>query len=282
MPPKSATPRNISITVRNLKFNRDTVAERWWLGKEPVPTAFFNALSCTFPQGERFFMDAVRHYRDAAPGPLQAQIRDFIGQEAVHSREHAAFNDLAEQAGYDVAALEHRVKRVLDAVRRLGPARQLAATCALEHFTAILAHALLDRDCRDLDGAPDGARQLWRWHAMEEIEHKAVAFDTYLVATAGWSRARRYLLRVHAMIIATTTLFMVIGRNMGDLYRADGIKGWRTTRRTMSYLFGRDGILRPAFRPYLTYFRPGFHPWQHDDRALLAKTAGLYPLEAQI
>ncbi len=53
---------------------------------------------------------------------------------------------------------------------------------ALEHFTAILAHQLL-ADPRHLEGAEKETADLWRWHAVEEIEHKGVAYDTWLHAT---------------------------------------------------------------------------------------------------
>lgn len=268
----SSTPQDLSIPVRNLRFNRDSAQHpRWWHGNDPVPTAFFNALSCTFPAGEKFFMDSVRHYRDAVGSVLQGQIKDFIGQESVHSREHAAFNALAADSGYDVAALEARTLRILGFARKRPKIQQLASTCALEHFTAILAHALLAENSRDMAGAPDDAARMWTWHAMEELEHKAVAYDTFLEVTKNWSGIRRYMLRTQTMIISTVLLFVSVGRNIGDLYRADGLSGPRIWLRTIRYLIGSPGILRRILGSYLTYFRPGFHPWQHDDRALLAR-----------
>lgn len=261
------------IPLRDLRFNRDPALQpRWWHGGDPVATAFFNALSCTFPAGEKFFMDSVRAYRREAPPALQRQIKGFIAQEAVHSREHAAFNALAAQSGYDVSSLERRTARVLDFARGRSRVRQLAATCALEHFTAILAHHLLSDDRRDLAGAPDDVVRLWAWHAVEEIEHKAVAFDTLGVATANMSRPRRYLMRCFAMLLATVILFSTIGANMRDLYRADELKGWRIWGPTLRYLFASRGIVRRILPDWLAYFKPGFHPWQHDDRALLERS----------
>ena len=267
----ATTPHDHAIPLRDLRFNRDAARHpRWWHGGDPVPTAFFNALSCTFPAGEKFFMDSVRAWRRSVDGALRAQIAGFVAQEAVHSREHAAFNALAADSGYDVARLEARTKRVLDFARTRSKDQQLAATCALEHFTAILAHELLATDGRDMAAAPEDAARLWGWHAVEEIEHKGVAFDTLLAATAHWSSVRRYFLRIRAMLIATMILTTTMIANMRDLYLADGIAGPRIWGRTIAYLFGRPGILRRVLPAYLTYFRPGFHPWQHDDRALLA------------
>jgi predicted metal-dependent hydrolase len=268
---QSLTPPDIAIPLRDLRFNRDAAQHpRWWHGGDPVATAFFNALSCTFPAGEKFFMDSVRAYRRTVDPVLQKQIAGFIAQEAVHSREHAAFNKLAADSGYTVATLEARTKRVLDFARTRAKEHQLAATCALEHFTAILAHELLATNGRDMDAAPEDAARLWGWHAIEEVEHKAVAFDTFLAVTAHWSGVRRYALRVRAMILATIILAMTMRANMADLYREDGLRGPRIWWRTLKFLFGRPGMLRRVTPAWLTYFRPGFHPWQHDDRAVLA------------
>jgi hypothetical protein len=273
-------PAHPAITVRDLRFNRETAKHpRWWHGGDPVPTAFFNALSCTFPAGEKFFMDSVRAYRRDVGPELQGQIKCFLAQEAVHSREHAAFNQLAADSGYDVERLERRTSRVLDFARKRSKARQLAATCALEHFTAILAHELLAGDSADMAAAPADTERLWSWHAIEEIEHKAVAYDTFLAATAGMTRLRRYVMRCFAMILATVILFTTIRASMANLYRADGLKGWAVWRPTIAYLFGGNGILRRIFPAWLTYFRPGFHPWQHDDRDVLARAQARLGLE---
>ena len=268
------------IPLRDLRFNRDPARHaRWWHGGDPVPTAFFNALSCTFPAGEKFFMDSVRTYRRDVSPALQAQIKGFLAQEAVHSREHAAFNQLAADSGYDVARLEARTKRVLDFARKRSPVRQLAATCALEHFTAILAHHLLADDARDLAGAPEDTIRLWGWHAVEEIEHKAVAYDTLIEATRDMTPLRRYVLRSFAMILATVILFSTIGANMRDLYRADGLSGRRIWIPTLRYLFGRGGIVRRILPAWTHYFKPGFHPWQHDDRDMLVAAQRRFSLE---
>lgn len=268
------TPDDLEIPVRNLRFHQDGKSEgRWWLGGDPVATAFFNALSCTFPAGEKFFIDSVRRFRNDVDEPLQEQIAAFIAQESIHTREHIAFNKLAADAGYNVEALENRAKKALDFARKRSAQRQLAATCALEHFTAILAHELLKDESRDLEGAPEETAGLWSWHAMEEIEHKAVAFDTYMAVTDRMWRPRRYLMRVFAMVMASIILFGVVKNNMRDLYREDGFEGGGIWKRTRAYLFSRSGVLRRALPEYMRYFKPGFHPWDHDDRALLAKAA---------
>lgn len=277
MTPSSLTPQNLMIEKRDLKFGREIAPPRWWHSGDPGRTAFFNALSSTFPVGEKFFMTSVRHYRDGAPAPLRGQIDDFLYQESMHSREHVVFNRQAEDAGYDIAPLEDRARRTIAWVKRRSPLQQLAATCALEHFTATLAHDAL-ADPEHLGGATIEAKRLWQWHAMEEIEHKAVAFDAYLNATRNMTPFRRWLKRSLVMCVTTMRFHYVIFRNTADLLRQDGRNDWATWRPLLSYLYRRPGMLRLLLLGVFTYMRPGFHPWKIDDRALLAKA--LAALEA--
>src|SRR5690606_7714502 len=111
----------------------------------------------------------------------------FIVQEANHTREHLALNRIAADAGYDMAGIDRRVEELLEMTRGRPPIVDLASTMALEHYTAMMAHEFLARPEHFAGADPDVAA-LWRWHAVEEIEHKAVAYDTWLHATRGWSR----------------------------------------------------------------------------------------------
>ncbi|MEI9996505.1 MAG: metal-dependent hydrolase [Rhizomicrobium sp.] len=263
------TPPDLTIRPRDLSIGRTAGGARWWMGRDPVASIFYDVLSASFPQGERFFMDSVRHYRDRAPAALQAQIAGFLTQEALHTREHIVFNRQIEAGGYDLARIEAHLRGVLGWARSRKPVEQLAATAALEHFTAILAHELL-ADPRHLAQAPPEARRLWRWHAIEEIEHKAVAYDTFLFVTDDLSAWRRWALRSYGMLAATILFFRFLAFGLGDLFAQDGIRGGRTWLRWLHFAFVRPGMLRRVMGRYATYYRPGFHPWHVDDRALTA------------
>lgn len=266
---QTQTPADHTINPRDIAFGRNQTRPRWWLGGDPVATAFYNTMSVTFPPGERFFIEAVRHFKDAASPELQKQIAAFISQEFIHAREHVVFNRQAVDAGYDQTKMEAFAKRRLEVVRGFAPIAQLAATIALEHFTAILAHQGI-ADPRHMAGAPKENALLWRWHAMEEIEHKAVAFDTFLAATKNWNSLRRYALRCGIMFMSTIMFFTTIFVGCAHSFRQDGINKPRTWFRLIGYLFGKNGIMRQAMGAYFSYYRPGFHPWNHDDRYLLA------------
>jgi predicted metal-dependent hydrolase len=263
------TPADLTITPRDRKFARDPRPGRWWAGGDPVATAVYNALSATFPEGEAFFVESVRQFRDGTPSKLAQEIKAFTTQEAIHSREHAAFNKSAVDAGYDLTRLDERLRWRLDLVKSRPPIASLAATMALEHFTAILAHELL-KDPRHLAAAEKEAGDLWRWHAAEEIEHKGVAYDTWLHATRHWPRGKRWKVKAKVMLLVTRNF--IVDRTAGalELLRQDGITGPRAWARLLWFMWVRPGMMRKIFSAWAKYFMPGFHPWNEDDRSLIA------------
>ncbi|MEO6247208.1 MAG: metal-dependent hydrolase [Sphingomicrobium sp.] len=264
-----ATPADLIITPRDRRFGRDEATPRWWHGGNPYASALYNALSATFPIGEAFFVESVRNFRNGAPEPLASEIRAFTTQEVIHSREHLAFNRRAADAGYDLAPLEQTVKNRLELTKSRPPIVGLAATMALEHFTAILAHELL-ADPRHLAGADPATADLWRWHATEEIEHKGVAYDTWLHATKAWPRRKRWEVKAKVMLLVTRNF--IVDRTAGalELLRQDGITGVRAWSRLLWYMWVRPGMMRKIFGAWVSFFMPGFHPWNEDDRGLIA------------
>jgi predicted metal-dependent hydrolase len=263
------TPPDLSITPRDRRFGRDAALSRLWHGGSVEATAIYNALSSTFPIGEAYFVESVRAFRAGTPPKLSEAIKAFTTQEVIHSREHAAFNKRAASAGYDLSKLEAQVDKRLAVTRSKPPIVSLAATMALEHFTAILAHQLLANP-RHLDGAEPEAADLWRWHACEEIEHKGVAYDTWLHATRHWTRRKRWKVKAKVMLFVTRNF--LVDRTAGalELMRQDGVTGLRAWARLLSYLWVRPGMFRKIAGAWFKYFLPGFHPWNEDDRHLLA------------
>jgi uncharacterized protein len=275
----AATPADLTITPRDLKLDRNTRSARWWHGEDPIATAYFNALSAAFPQGETFFIEAVRRYRDSVEEPLRGQINAFVQQEAMHTREHVVFNKLLKSAGYDTTAMDAQTRRRIDEARGRPPLVQLALTVALEHFTAIMAHSLLT-EAEPLPGAPAEVLQLWQWHAVEEIEHKAVAYDTFLAVTQHMSALHRWALRCHVMGLVSLQFWYFNFQRMADFFRQDNMNTPRTWWRVAKYLWVRPGMLRKILPDYLNFYRPGFHPWQRDDRGLIGKIDGELKLSA--
>ena len=266
------TPADLSITPRDRRFGRDAATPRLWHGGRVEATAIYNALSATFPIGEAYFVESVRRFREGAPPKLAEEIKGFTTQEAIHSREHDAFNKRAADAGYDLSKLEQRVSERLAITRDRPPIVNVAATMALEHFTAILAHELLANP-RHLAGAEPETADLWRWHAVEEIEHKGVAYDTWLYATRDWPRFKRWKVKAKVMLLVTRNF--IVDRIAGslELMRQDGVTGPKAWWLLMTYLWVRPGMFRKIAGAWLKYFLPGFHPWNEDDRHLLGAYA---------
>jgi predicted metal-dependent hydrolase len=131
-----------------------------------------------------------------------------------------------------------------------------------------MAHSILtEKD--PLPGAPAEVLRLWQWHAIEEVEHKAVAFDTYLAVTRELSAFKRWAIRCQVMVLISVQFWHSNFQRMADFFRQDGINTPRTWWRVFTHLWFKPGMMRRVFLPYLSFFRPGFHPWDHDDSALL-------------
>lgn len=263
------TPDDVRVAPRDIRFRTDDARNGHWLGGDPVGTAVFNALSLTFPDGERLFIDAVRHFRAEVSGKLAEDVRGFIAQEAIHSREHHALNQLIDRARYPVDDIESNIRERIAFARSRGPYGMLISTIALEHFTAMMAEMHVRH--QDLfDGASPDIERMWRWHALEELEHKAVAYDVYMQVTRHWPPVRRYLRRTIAMALIGYHFTRNITHYAARLLEADGYEPKAALKAVRSFVWNKPGIFRRGWRTFLAWFRPGFHPWDHDNRALAA------------
>jgi len=238
-----------------------------WYANDPYITSMLDALSLLFPEGERFFVDSVKALRHHVRDPeLDAAVDGFIGQEAMHGREHRAFNEMLLAQGFQSSVkIERQLKGLLRLVRRTLPKRQqLAATCALEHFTAMMAESLLRKE--GMRGGMDATmRPLWMWHALEESEHKAVAYDVYNAAGGGYVR------RVGIMLVATVIFFAFTLWSQAHMLAERRVlwKPWRLLR-GFGQLWFYPGWFTRLVPAYFQYFKPGFHPNDRDNAALLA------------
>lgn len=264
------TPADVKIPPRDIHFDFKGANTRHWLSGDPVGTAVFNALSLTFPDGERMFIDAVRHYRDRVDGKLAEDVKGFIAQEAIHSREHHLLNTLIDRDVYPVADVEGQIKERVAFARSRGPMRMLMSTIALEHLTSMMADVHAANQTL-FDGAPPGVERMWRWHAMEETEHKAVAFDVFMAATKDWTPFQRYFRRCLVMAIIGVLFPRNIARYAAHLLQADGYSEKDALKAVKRFLWREPGIFGRGWKIFFAWFRPGFHPWDHDNRALVTR-----------
>jgi predicted metal-dependent hydrolase len=253
-----------------MRFALDEQIPRYWYRGWPHVTRFFDGLSIMFPLGEKLFIDSVVHFRQALEKhPALAQAVDaFVYQEASHIREHRAYNRLLAAQGAPIDTLEQLLMRRQEVGNKFSPAMRLAMTASLEHFTAILSDQLL-RHPAILEGADTKMAMLWRWHAIEETEHKAVAYDVLGVVVS--NPLRRYLMRCGVMLIMTGYFAIDV---LYFIYRLAGNDGQRRNGREwlrlLGWLFVRPGPLTRVFPKWLAWFIPGFHPNHLDTREALA------------
>jgi predicted metal-dependent hydrolase len=253
------------FTVRRLHIDLGAPIQRHWCGGNAFRTAFFNALSMSFPRGEQFFIDAVKRGVAALPPDkkpaFDIEVKGFIGQEATHRRIHGLFNGHLEQQGL-VNHWQARADKRQSSMAGADPRHGLGITAATEHLTAILSEWGLAHPSW-FHSEDERINTMWLWHFSEEIEHKCTAIDLYLALGGNdqW-RVRYYELitRVFLSDLARQTL--------SNLWH-DGT-WWRpsTWVSAMRFLLGRDGLVRSLHGPWKTYFIPGFHPSQmHNEQA---------------
>lgn len=223
-------------------------------------------LSSFFPEGEDFFVQSVRDCRDKVTDPqLKKQVAAFIGQEAIHGREHRRFNERLQRHGYPTAFVDRRTRIGLERLARSAPnSLQLAVTAALEHYTATIAEVLLrDQRAQDLSHVPE-VRHIFLWHAVEENEHKSVAFDVFQQVYGDQK------LRIHVMRV-TTVVFLgaLFGSTLLSLARDRNAWDPRRLVASLRRLGDNPFFTRDVWRRLTDYNRPDFHPDDHDTTALL-------------
>lgn len=265
--PHTPRPKAIGITVRRLAFSPARIP-RQYFARSPLGSHLLTALSSTFPIGEQFFVHSVRNVRDRIEDKaLQAQISAFIGQEAMHSKAHDEFNQSWRRDDYQLDSFMAWLAREDKRAKQIPKVYQLAVTCAFEHFTAMLGEYILSHP-NMVESFDAEATRLWLWHAIEESEHKAVAFDAYQ-AVYGDVKIRR-----QTMLSVTSAFGSLVAYSTWRLM-------WQDRKNTLYSLKGMAGNVRGALLlarmfvaltpEWLSYFKADFHPNQRDSTALLNK-----------
>lgn len=258
-------------------------AHRWHGSRKDIET-FLNAISFFFPAGERFFIESVQHYQGRITDPaLREQVKRFIYQEAMHTKEHARCNHALETAhpyGPRIAKISEFL--LMGARRAMPKATQLGITCAIEHFTAIFADRLLSRQNEFIARTDPALAALWMWHAVEETEHKAVCFDVYRHVFG--KSPFGYLNRILSM--AWTSFWFVLASLIAVALIRKGAKRSKTQQDQGASTRGPRSITRyfwnlmtnsVSLRLYLDYYKPGFHPWNHDNAHLVDEWKRRFP-----
>lgn len=256
----------IPVTFRKMRFKFDAVpAKKYWHDNNPFISFFWSAMSTAFPEGERFFMDSGRYFKDdIKDAGLKLQIEEFIRQEAHHTWQHKKLNALMAGHGFDMERYDHWFGTWLGWARKgLNEKQQLAVSMALEHFTANFANQYLSNETLT-KGADPEVKALWAWHAVEEIEHKGVLYDLYeeiggdyftrvVVLAPAWLMLIGITLVAQADMLAKDRKLLDVGNNLRGIW----------------YLLGYRGLVTSMLPQFVRYFVPGFHPWSVNDRELI-------------
>lgn len=252
----------MDIRPRKMGFVFDEKIPRHWWGGSPFASHVVNGLNLLFPMGERFFVRAVRHYADRVTDPvLSEQIKGFVGQEVRHGIEHERFFEILRAQGYSFETFMRIYELVgFRIVERVSPPKlRLSVTVALEHFTATLARTLFKRDL--MATAHPVMADLYRWHAAEEIEHKAVAFDVLKIVDDS------YALRMAGLAMGVSLLvpfwfsaaWMLMAQDLGEV----PLRTMLEDRKRVSQMRVRER--RTLFAAVRDYMRRDFHPSDDDD-----------------
>ena len=256
------------IPPRRIDFEFAEETTRYWYGNNAFLTTFWATLSALFPEGETFFVDSVKNYRHMIKDPtLKDQVSGFIGQEAMHSKEHETFNAMAEKHGFPTDKLDKELGVLFKLIRKYIPKKmQLAIPVALEHYTAILAEQLLREDIHQKMFTDEEAKKLWMWHAFEEVEHEAALHDAWTYVH-GKSKDARNLRVVGAIyIIAMLVIVWPIGilamHPKESNHKRLSLKFWKPL---IQQLFGSKGLMRGSGKNLLNLIRKDFHPFDMYD-----------------
>lgn len=251
------------IQVRkDLDFKLEEHMPRFWFGGNPIKTRLFDALSLTFPEGERYFISSVRLFRDQITDPmLKAKVADFIKQEAQHGIAHDKMNQQMVAQGMPLDQMLGFLKGHFDAMlKNRSPEYNIAITAASEHLTALMADCFYSKK-QTLAEVDPYVRALFAWHAIEEMEHRDVAFDVMRDVAHVSYPLRAFALVLTSMLMTGFTLYRT---NM--MLKADGFNTKERTKllkEGISWAFGKNGVLSAMKKPYLDWFKPSFHPSQH-------------------
>jgi uncharacterized protein len=262
--------RSDRVRPRRTYFTFPPDIPKLWVNENPARTHLMNSFNLFLPPFERMIVRVIRDQilpRFTDPY-LVEQARGFMRQEAVHGRAHMQFLENLRAQGYDIGAYmkfaEWFFERLLE--RRLGPKICLALVAAFEHYTDLLVPLTLETDF--LDGCDPRMKELFQWHAAEEVEHNAVAYEMLRVIDDN------YALHMTGNVLALSVVVGFILAGTALLLYQDGKLGDRETRRELrEFFFTKYNAAGSLVRLFCQYarrdYRPGDVDYSESARAVL-------------
>lgn len=247
---------DIGIKVRNPKWDYSDIDSLASLGQ--FGRLMWSTLSLVFPEGERFFIRSVKRFQDQVSDPvLQKEIKAFIAQETQHGRMHEMYNDqfILKRSPDEIVNRGPRSARFQAfenfLVNYISPKLPLAMTAAAEHYTAAWAGVAFDDD--RVKKMPQSLKYLIYWHAIEEVEHKHVAYNVLKSADGS------YFTRAAGMVVQSVMMGTNLPLLFLELLAHEEHVDWPK-------LFGdivheatdKNGLIRKFVEAFWEYMRPDF------------------------
>jgi predicted metal-dependent hydrolase len=190
------------ITIRKPSFDFSRSKPHW--APEWEFATMFNAQSMLFPPLERYLNRVMALARTKIKGdaPEDVALRDdigkFIQQEGQHYTIHTAYNTMLEKAGFSkLPEFERQMDEEYRVLLKDKSLKFLTAYCdGFETLGPIFARVYLDELEDYFAGADPEIVAMWKWHLLEEFEHRNVCFDVYERIHGG------YFYRIYGMIWA--------------------------------------------------------------------------------
>lgn len=235
---------------------------KYWNNQSPVQTYHMNVLAAYLPYGERFFIHCVKSFAHKIQEPkLKTDISAFLKQEAYHGREHSRLFKRTIATHYPNLDVSKYKFWITGTIAFLGGKKfRLAMAAAGEHYTAVVANAFLKYpDC--FENMPKDLAIVWKWHAIEELEHKEVVFNMLKPLKIG------YLMRSTAFLLMTVIQISSYIRPFLHMVKHDKLLFSLGFYQSIAQYF--RSLRAESFRNYWAYLKPSFHPSQQDTDQLI-------------
>lgn len=275
MTPARKSPENIKPHRLQVQF--DASLPTHWFGDNAFLTHMLNTWTAIFPDAERYFVRwSKKALADVTDPKIRKDIQGFIGQETMHATQHEKLWDILKQQGYNLDPVIWFVNRVaFHWIEKAIPDKaNYALVAGLEHFTAMFGEIYFENP-ELMEKMHPEMRRLFEWHAAEEIEHKAVAYDQLLAIDDS------YALRTTVMNVAVVGFYLVTFGNTLYLMAQDrsifNLKEWQTI---VDVFFGKYDLARKTFVKFLEYYKPDFHPWDNQNYHLAEPALKQYEKQA--
>ncbi len=244
----------MKVRKPNFLFNSNTPAH--WLGGSALKSHLCNSFTLLFPAGEKFFIQSVQKiFSEIKDEKLKSEARMFIKQEAQHYLEHEKFFQILKSQGFDIDKILTVVEGVVSTISEnwISTRTAMAITAGCEHITALLSEIALTDDF--FWEAPADLKALFEWHSLEELEHRAVAFDVFDATDGSYSGRVIGLLGAYLFFTGLTTYITCsLMRQDKTLFR------FKTAQEAMNIFFLDQKLFFKAANIFGRYLLPNFHP----------------------